>query len=121
MKYFIFGGAFNGKYDRIISLGYKSSDIFDCKVENIANIGDKKCVYNIQNLLLNDMFSVENVLEKLKNAEIVVCDDVSSGIVPLNKQDRIYRDNVGKLCCILTEKAEIVERVYFGIPMVIKC
>lgn len=121
MEYFIFGGAFNGKYDRILQLGFKKDDILDCKSDNIKNIKNTTCVYNAQELLKNCCEKdVEFIINCLKKAKAVVCNDISCGVVPLDKEQRIYRTNVGTLCCELSKYAKIVERVYFGIPMVIK-
>ncbi len=51
---------------------------------------------------------------------IIICDEVGLGIVPVIKEERVYRQAVGRLCCRLAEKADSVERVFCGIAMKIK-
>ena len=50
----------------------------------------------------------------------IVCDEVGSGVVPMEKTDRLWRERVGRTCCDLAEKADTVVRVFCGIGQVIK-
>ena len=50
----------------------------------------------------------------------IVCDEVGSGVVPMEKTDRLWRERVGRTCCALAERADRVIRVYCGIPTVLK-
>lgn len=50
----------------------------------------------------------------------IICDEVGSGVVPMAKEDRIWRERVGRTCCALAERADRVIRVYCGIPTVLK-
>jgi len=122
MDYLIIGGAFNNKYERLLELAENESDIFNAKTDDLNNISSKLYIYNAHHLLkrYTDENIVHYVLTKINHAKIVVCNDVSCGVVPLDTNDRIYRDNVGKLCCELSKNTKIVERVYFGISKVIK-
>ena len=51
---------------------------------------------------------------------IIVCDEIGCGIVPLEKSDRDYRENVGRIMCRVVERAEHVERLICGIPQRLK-
>ena len=51
---------------------------------------------------------------------ISICDEVGNGIIPLEKSERDYRECVGRVLCVLAEKAERVERVHCGISQKIK-
>ena len=51
---------------------------------------------------------------------IIICDEVGSGIVPLEKEDRIYREAVGRVLCSAVKKAVHVERVTCGIGQCLK-
>ncbi len=51
---------------------------------------------------------------------IFICDEVGNGIVPVEKEERDYRECVGRVLCVLAEKAERVERVHCGISQKIK-
>lgn len=52
---------------------------------------------------------------------ILICDEVGGGIVPLKKEDRIYREAVGRALCCAVNKSDRVERVMCGIGQCLKC
>ena len=62
----------------------------------------------------------EDLLALLKDKRVVVCDEVGCGIVPLDPEDRAWREHVGRLCCDLAVHADTVVRMVCGIPQVIK-
>ena len=51
---------------------------------------------------------------------ILICDEVGCGVVPVEPAQRAHREAVGRLCCRLAERAERVERIFCGLPMVLK-
>ena len=51
---------------------------------------------------------------------VITCDEIGCGIVPLEKSDRDYRENVGRIMCRVVERAEHVERLICGIPQRLK-
>ena len=51
---------------------------------------------------------------------VICCDEIGSGIHPLEKEDRIWREETGRALCILAEGADSVVRVFCGIPQKIK-
>ncbi len=51
---------------------------------------------------------------------ILICDEVGCGVVPVEPAQRARREAVGRLCCRLAERAERVERISCGLPMVLK-
>lgn len=64
--------------------------------------------------------SSEDLLALLVGKRVVVCDEVGCGIVPLDPDDRAWRERVGRLCCDLAARADAVVRVVCGIPQMIK-
>lgn len=52
---------------------------------------------------------------------ILICDEVGGGIVPLKKEDRIYRETVGRALCCAVKESDRVERVMCGIGQCLKC
>lgn len=50
----------------------------------------------------------------------VVCDEVGLGIVPAEKAERVYREAVGRSCCLLAAHADRVERIICGKGMRLK-
>ena len=59
-------------------------------------------------------------LEDLLEREVVVCQEVGCGVVPMDRGEREHREAVGRLCCTLAEQAEAVYRLTCGIPMRLK-
>ena len=51
---------------------------------------------------------------------ILICDEVGCGVVPVEPAQRARREAVGRLRCRLAERAERVERIFCGLPMVLK-
>ena len=51
---------------------------------------------------------------------IFICDEIGNGIVPMDKQERDYRERVGRLLIRLAEEAETVERIICGMGQKIK-
>ncbi|MCD7927605.1 MAG: bifunctional adenosylcobinamide kinase/adenosylcobinamide-phosphate guanylyltransferase [Oscillospiraceae bacterium] len=61
----------------------------------------------------------EELLEANPNV-IILCDEVGCGVIPVQREERVWRETVGRLCCDLAEQAESVERVFCGLPMRLK-
>ena len=59
-------------------------------------------------------------LEDLLGREVVACREVGCGVVPVDGGERARREAVGRLCCRLAKRAERVERIFCGLPMVLK-
>ena len=51
---------------------------------------------------------------------ICICAEVGCGVVPVDPAQRAWREQVGRLCCRLARRAERVERIFCGLPMVLK-
>ena len=51
---------------------------------------------------------------------LLICDEIGSGIVPLEREDREWREETGRMLCRIAEEADEVYRVFCGIPMQIK-
>ena len=110
----VIGGRASGKLDYIRSLGYQDDEIAE------ARLDERPVLYGLQELLRQKPEAAAQLLPELKGKEVVVCDEVGLGIVPLDKEDRAYREAVGRLCVQLAREAEQVVRLVCGIPQVIK-
>ena len=51
---------------------------------------------------------------------IVICDELGKGIVPIKKQERIWREQTGRLMIELAKQAERVERILCGLGQRLK-
>lgn len=53
-------------------------------------------------------------------AVVIICNEVGSGVVPMEQKEREYREAVGRCGCYLAQKADQVYRVLMGIGTRIK-
>lgn len=51
---------------------------------------------------------------------VVICDEVGSGVVPMDAFERAYREKVGRVCCYFAKEAQQVIRVVCGVGVRIK-
>ncbi len=58
--------------------------------------------------------------EALGGKLVVISNEIGMGIVPMEKEEREYRELTGRVLCLLAEKADSVERIICKIPMKIK-
>ena len=52
--------------------------------------------------------------------ELILCQEVGCGIVPVEREERLWREEVGRACQLLARQAETVVRVSCGLPQVLK-
>ena len=85
-----------------------------------------KCISNFHILvkrLLADGKDPMEIAGRLVDSNpemIVIMDEVGNGIIPLEKSDRIWREQAGRTSCLLAARAESVERIVCGLCMRIK-
>lgn len=84
-------------------------------------LGELACLYNFQEAVRHgaDRTALDAYLTRHPDA-VILCDEVGCGIVPIEKEERLWREEVGRLCCYLAERAEHVYRVFCGIGTKIK-
>lgn len=114
----IIGGRNAGKYNYLIELGYETKDIgTDFSFPILYKLNDL-----IKQLISEEISPLQFVQEKLDSAKdiIIICDEVGCGVVPIDKAEREYREEVGRVCIAIASKADVVERIYCGIPTRIK-
>lgn len=62
----------------------------------------------------------EASLSDSDSLRIIILDDIGSGLVPLEAEDRIWRELCGRTYCRLTSIADRVDRVWAGLPQTLK-
>ena len=88
-------------------------------------LGQKTIVINHLHLIVKKLGYDKAAIfvEKCKRYSfdlVVISDEIGNGIIPLQKEDRLYRDEVGRLLCELAKMSDNVERVICGIVQKIK-
>ena len=111
----IIGGAAQGKLDfarRELGVAAWSDGI----------IGNENCIYNLHRALRQQP-EADAALEQWLTEHpdgIIICDEVGCGVVPMDKEDRSWRERVGRTCCRLAERAAAVYRVTCGLGVRLK-
>ena len=105
----IFGGVYQGK------LAYAKEQY-----------GERKIINEADRWILSLIESGENVEEKVReliadNPEaVVICNDISCGVVPVCATYRKWRDETGRAMSLLAADADEVIRMFCGIPTKLK-
>ena len=58
--------------------------------------------------------------DSLARYEIVIAAEIGGGVVPIDREERLYRERAGRLACLLAERADTVIRVCCGLPQLLK-
>ena len=130
---FVIGGYSQGKLDyvknRFISeeINIIDAAIIDPKAEILESKPVGKIIINNLNSFIADITdkgkSPEDEIKKMINDypdAVIISDEVGNGIVPIDKNERLIREKIGRVQCLLAEEAEEVIRVICGIGQRIK-
>lgn len=93
----------------------------------IAADTGKRIVLNHLHLLVKNLLEqgedpeqyMRDLLEENPDC-IVISDEIGSGIVPMERQEREYRERLGRIQIEIAAKAESVERVICGLGQKLK-
>lgn len=123
----IIGGAGQGKLAYALAQsGLSRDDVLhgaDCPLELTAHPAVLDGYHALVRRLLRAELDACAYTERLldENPDVIVlCDEVGCGVVPLDAFERRWREETGRLCCLIAGRAGRVERVYCGIAQTIK-
>ena len=121
----IIGGAHQGKLD-YAKENYPCKTIHQCDPENPEIDTTAEIINSLHLTILaqtragtDPLSYIQKNLPKLKE-KILICDDISCGIVPIEQETRIWRENTGRVMALLSKNADEVIRVFCGIGSKIK-
>lgn len=127
MKVLLVGGAGQGKLEyALCAYGLDAGEVLDCAGSVPAECLSARGIYRlhalVKRLLEQGEDPLEYVLERLTGREdwVIVCDEIGCGVVPVKGRERAWREQTGRLCCALAERADFVERVCCGLPLRLK-
>lgn len=110
----VIGGAASGKHAYVESLGYSRADM------SPDPAADRPVLTDLQDLVAVEGERCLELLDEFLAKEVVICNEVGSGVVPLDPWENDLRVLTGKLCLLLARKASKVIRLVCGIPVVLK-
>ena len=122
----IIGGACHGKLDYALEHGDPVVSVCQC-TETEQQIDFTKDIINSLHLGIlaqirngiDPLAYFGNHIEQLKS-KIIICDDISCGVVPIDKEMRLWRETVGRVLVLLGKHADEVVRVFYGLGTRIK-
>ena len=125
MLHFIIGGRGAGKRDRLLSFGLTPADIFDGETGTLEEAFSQPALDRLHGLVRRWMEKGKDpagIFDEILKGDVryLTCDEVGGGSIPMDGFEREYREAVGRLCCRIAAHAQVVERLYCGIPMVLK-
>jgi len=123
----IFGGAYQGKLAYALErFGLESGDVYDCNGEDTDVPTGKRLVNGFDKWIMALVKSnvkpgvaVSRFMAENKDA-IVICTDISCGVVPVGQLERDWREAVGRALAELAGASDEVVRVFCGIPTRLK-
>ncbi len=126
----ITGGAFSGKLEFARKHFELKEDEVVCGADcGLADVFTAKCVDHyelvVRRLLENGagQEAPEAFTERFirENPEaIVIMDEIGGGIIPLEKSERLWREQTGRAGCRIAERSDTVIRLCCGLPAVLK-
>lgn len=121
----ITGGAYQGKlqYARE-AYGLQDADIFTCEGQKIDF--SRRCVDKLEEYVyactqagVDPRPYLEENKEKWKDS-VILCQDIFCGVVPVEADQRAWRQETARLCQYLSREADSVIRMFCGLAQRLK-
>ena len=123
----ITGGAFSGKKDYAKKrFDFSDDDILNGENCSLNAVFSAKCIADYQLIvkrLLEEKADVQTFTKRLckeNPSAVVIINEIGAGIIPLEKSDRIWREETGRSGCLIARNSSEVIRLACGIPTTIK-
>lgn len=120
----IIGGAYQGKLDYALA-SYGEGSVYRCADEPSADLS-ADIIDGFHRLVLaqlrNGVDTREYILKNLDalKSKIIISDDISCGVVPIDPEMRQWREAAGRSLALLAGHADEVVRVFCGLGSRIK-
>lgn len=117
----IIGGAYQGKLDFAKeTFGLKEEDIYICGTGEIDF--SKRCIYAVEEFTWGHPDPIGYFQEHREAWEntILILRDVFCGVVPMDAETRLWRQNTGRLAQYLSREARQVSRIFCGLEQRLK-
>jgi len=123
----VIGGAYQGKLAYALNrFELTSSEVYCCNDNDTTMPQGKAIVYDIDRWILalvqagrNVAGEIERFIESNKSV-VVICNDISCGVVPVDAVMRKWREEVGRAMGKCAQQSEEVIRLFCGIPTRLK-
>lgn len=124
---FVTGGCCQGKKQWVITnWKINPEEIVDGAVCNMNALCQARVIDHFHLLVRRWLQNGKNPVDEMQKImtadvlQIIITDEIGCGIVPLDPEERKWREVHGRICCQLAEEAECVIRVFAGVGQRIK-
>lgn len=121
----IIGGAYQGKLDFAKdTLGITDGDVYTCAGAEIDFT--KSCVDHIEEFVYAcirqgvDPAAYFQARKEQWKDSVLICEDIFCGVVPMEAENRRWRQVAGRLCQYLAGEAQQVSRIFCGLEQRLK-
>jgi adenosyl cobinamide kinase/adenosyl cobinamide phosphate guanylyltransferase len=117
---FVIGGAYQGKLDYVRER-FPGKTVFQCGADDPEPDLSADVINALHLMILAQARAGDDALAWLRErlpelkGKIVICDDVTCGIVPVDDETRLWREICGRCMTLLARNADEVIRVFCGI------
>lgn len=119
----IIGGAYQGKtaYAQT-KYALRDAEIFTCEGEALDLTA--RCLRHLERFALACVRAGKEPADGLAgldlSGKILICEDISCGVVPMDAETREWREAVGRMNAALAAQADTVTRIFCGLPLELK-
>jgi len=116
----VIGGAYQGKLDYVMET-YPGKSVYHCDTDTPDPDFSADVINALHLLVLARVKKGADTLEYLRERlpllrdKIIICDDISCGVVPADPEARLWRETTGRCLALLAKNAGEVVRVFCGI------
>ena len=121
----IIGGAFQGKLTYAVEkYGFRAEDLFDLSAGFPGE--EHRCFYHLEGLTRlasKAGLTAPEIVDKLRpymGNSVVISREIGCGIVPMEPEERLYRERHGAVLQALAREAVSVTRIFCGLPETLK-
>lgn len=124
---FVIGGSFNNKLEFVLEkFNLSLDDVYESN--ELDNYRGERIINNFHEIVKGLSLEGRSLEEIMKSVDellkredlIIISDEIGYGIVPIKKEDRLFRELNGRVSCYIANKADEVFRVMYGIGNRIK-
>ena len=116
----VIGGAFQGKLEYAReAFGLSEEDIFVCTPEAEPD-WSKRCLARIEEYVLRCVRRGVPCGELFREDAVLIGRDIFCGVVPIDPEERAWREETGRYYARLSRSAESVTRLFCGLPQRLK-
>ena len=116
----VIGGVYQGKLEYAREkYGFAAEEVFECRGDRDLD-PSARCIRGYQRYVA---YCVRTGLEPVTDfppETVVLADDIFCGVVPIDGELRQVRDETGRALARIAANAEVVTRIFCGIPQRLK-